>query len=281
MSHGPTKIASRGVCIYCGRDGIELTDEHVVPFSLGGRHVLVEASCHRCADITKKFEQKVARDLWGDARASYNAPTRHKKERKKRIYLPDPAGLNPLEVTIKDYPALMIFYKMPPAGILCGYPEQVDRSSEWNLIGIVDNTRLHNLHSKYPGRVTAQFRHVPDSFARLLAKIGYCQLLTSLDPSDFNAICLPYILGDKTNVSYIIGGRESTEEPEQGIGYRLNSHRFGTKNKQVLVSEIRLIADSHTPTYHVVVGYVTGEEQSQCSYRKDASNVCSRHTGGV
>ena len=36
MTHGHTRIQSRGVCIYCGtRDGV-LTDEHVVPLSLGG-----------------------------------------------------------------------------------------------------------------------------------------------------------------------------------------------------------------------------------------------------
>jgi hypothetical protein len=262
MSHGHTKISSTGVCIYCGRGDVKLTDEHVVPFSLGGQHVLVEASCLRCADITKKFEQKVARNLWGDARASYNAPTRRKKEREKRIYLRDPTGINPdLEVSPGDYPAPMVFYQMQRAGVLCGDPEHLDRSGNWKLITIVDEPRLRDFVSKHPDRLTAQFTHVPDSFARLLAKIGYCQVLTSLAPSDFNAVCLPYILGNKSNLSYIVGSRLTNEEPEKGVGYRLSSHRFGTKNKQVLVSEIRLVADNHTPTYHVVVGYVTGEDR--------------------
>jgi hypothetical protein len=75
MSHGHTKISSKGVCIYCGRNDTRRTDEHVVPFSLGGQHVLLDASC-ACADITKRFEQDVAREMWGDARNSFNAPTR-------------------------------------------------------------------------------------------------------------------------------------------------------------------------------------------------------------
>jgi hypothetical protein len=62
MSHGHTKIASRGLCIYCGKRDVRLTDEHVVPFSLGGHHILEAASCLTCADITKKFEQDVARE---------------------------------------------------------------------------------------------------------------------------------------------------------------------------------------------------------------------------
>jgi len=67
-----------------------LSDEHIVPFSLGGKHVIREASCSDCANITKKFEQRVARDLWGDARNSYDAPSRRKKERKSHIHLRDP-----------------------------------------------------------------------------------------------------------------------------------------------------------------------------------------------
>lgn len=46
-----------------------------------------------CANITKKFEQQVARDLWGQARASYNAPTRRKKEQAKSFVLKDPKGV--------------------------------------------------------------------------------------------------------------------------------------------------------------------------------------------
>src|SRR4051812_37896737 len=92
MTHGPTKYPPKKCCIYCGRGDIQLTDEHIVPFALGGSHLLQKASCLVCADITKKFEQDVARGLWGDARASYGAPTRRKKERKSQQVLRDPAS---------------------------------------------------------------------------------------------------------------------------------------------------------------------------------------------
>ena len=61
MSHGHTRIPTKGRCIYCGRADVRLTDEHFLPLSLGGQHVIEKASCHSCADITKKFEQLVAR----------------------------------------------------------------------------------------------------------------------------------------------------------------------------------------------------------------------------
>ena len=87
MSHGPTKIKTKAVCIYCNRAVPNLTDEHIIPLSLGGQHVIQKASCPNCADITKKFEQNIARDLWGDARISFDAPSRRKKERPSHITL--------------------------------------------------------------------------------------------------------------------------------------------------------------------------------------------------
>jgi HNH endonuclease len=262
MPHGPTKFPSHRVCIYCGTADGRLTDEHVLPYSLGGEHILLAASCLKCADITKKFEQKVARDLWGDARSSYNARTRRKKERKREFILADPMGRAlPVVVPSSQYPAAMVFYYMGRAGLLRGSDENIDYSPQWILKAIVDESRLQEFESKYPGRLTAQFRHVPDAFGRLLAKVAYCQILTSLAPNDFDAICLPYILGHKKNLSYIVGARTSIEDPEPGIGYRLSSNRFGTRTKQVLVAEIRLVANNHTPTYHVIVGKVEGMDR--------------------
>ncbi|RUL68413.1 HNH endonuclease [Dyella choica] len=81
MTNGPTRIPSKGLCIYCGRSGLRLTDEHILPYFIGGQHVIEEASCDDCAKITTKFELDVGRELWGDARIAFNAPSRRKKEK--------------------------------------------------------------------------------------------------------------------------------------------------------------------------------------------------------
>lgn len=259
MSHGHTKIPSKGVCIYCKRADTPLSDEHIVPLSLGGQHVIDKASCVRCARITSKFEGDVARELWGDARTSYNAPSRRKKRRNNKIALSSPSFHgSSLTVPVGDYPAPFVFYKMSQAGFLQGLSEEQDISHAWTLVTVVDEERLKRFEQKHPGRLTAKFRHVPDSFARLLAKIGYGQALCSLDLADFNPVCLPFILGEKKNLSYIVGGRTSPEERMPDIGYCLRSHLIGTPERSVIISEVRLLADSATPTYHVVVGDVTG-----------------------
>jgi hypothetical protein len=262
MSHGLTRIPSRGACIYCGASGVRLTDEHVIPLSLGGFHILDGASCDDCADITTKFERDVARDMWGDARNSYNAPSRRKKERKTHIILRDPdVPGRRVRVPYSEYPAAMVFYKMGRAGLLEGLPDTVDVSSVWQLVAISDRDKAKQFEGKWGVKLTSRFKHVPDSFARLLAKIGYCNLLCTLNPSEFRPICLPYILGTKKNPSYVVGGAFEIAAPSPGLGYVLNTAGFIRNDRLMLITEIRLFADNGTPTYHVVVGDVSGQER--------------------
>jgi hypothetical protein len=262
MAHGHTKIDSKGACIYCGRSDVFLTNEHIVPLSIGGQIVILKASCRDCEKITTKFERDVAREMWGDARISYNAPSRRKRDRKTHIVLPDPHGYGKgIKVPYSEYPAPMIFYKMHPAGILQGFPEDLDISSKWEFVAITDEKKLKAFEAKYPGRLTAKFRHVPESFARMIAKIGYGNALFQLDPSDFRPICLPYILGEKKNASFIVGGSFSIADPIPDVGYSLRTACFGNSERIIIFSEVRLIANNHTPTYHVIVGDVTGREK--------------------
>lgn len=261
MTRGPTQIPSKGACIYCRCTGIPLTDEHVVPYSLGGSHVLKKASCLACADITKKFEQKVARDLWGDARHAYGAPTRRKRERKTHILINDAQDpTRKLKVPANEYPAGLVFYKMDRAGLLQGLPEPVDVSGLWQFSVVNDDVRREAFLKKYSEQLTIKFRHVPQELGRLLAKIGYCQILTSLDLEDFRPICLPYILGQKQNVSYVVGGSLEDGKPDPENGYSLTTVGFGSTSLIMLVALVRLYANTHAPAYHVVVGDVAGPE---------------------
>src|SRR5207253_55846 len=100
--------------------------------------------------------------------------------------------------------------------------------------------------------LTAKFRHVPESFARLIAKIGYGHVMCSLDHGDFRPICVPYILGQKGNPSHIVGGNPVIPEPNAKLGYVLGTAAFGKSDRLMLMAEIRLFANNHSPVYHVV-----------------------------
>lgn len=63
MTHGPTRIETKGECIYCRAKDVDLTDEHILPYFIGGTHIIKDASCKRCAKITSKFERDIAKGL--------------------------------------------------------------------------------------------------------------------------------------------------------------------------------------------------------------------------
>lgn len=69
-----------GKCVYCGSDGGTkgLSDEHMVPFSLGGDAVLPKASCAACATETSKIELYLARHIFHGLRSHVGAPSRKK-----------------------------------------------------------------------------------------------------------------------------------------------------------------------------------------------------------
>lgn len=241
-----------------------LSDEHIVPYSIGGQHVIDDASCDDCADVTKKFEQDVARQMWGDARVSYGSPTRRKKERREKthIVLHDPRGIaSPIKLPYSDYPAPTMFYQMNQAGLLQGAPQDLDISSLWQLTTVTDEKKLQAFEKKYPGRLVAKLRHVPESFARMIAKIGYGHTLCTLNPGDFRPICLSYIMGETKNVSFVVGGQFDIDPPDEAQGYVLRTAVFGSLEQIMLIAEVRLVANAHTPKYHVVVGDVIGRER--------------------
>ena len=74
-----------GECIYCGaRAGdVDLTDEHIVPYSLGGNAFIRDGSCKACAAETTKCERELAKVVLGDFRNSIGEQTRRPKKRAK------------------------------------------------------------------------------------------------------------------------------------------------------------------------------------------------------
>lgn len=259
MPHGPSTTPSKGRCIYCYAVDRRLSDEHIVPFSFGGQHVIQKASCQECADITSRFEKDVMRELWGDARNAVNAPSRRKNKRPTHINVGYP---NSIRITYNDYPPAFVFYKMTPPGILRGIEPDLDTSYQWTFSVICDEKRLNEFSTKYQLAHTAKFRNVPHSFGRMIAKIGYGHILIVLDIADFNPLILDIITGKNKNISYLVGDFGEEIDPKKGIGYELSTILHGTVEGLWIIAKIRLLANCHTPTYLVVVGQTSNIEQT-------------------
>lgn len=260
MTHGPTTFPSKGCCIYCSAKNVPLSKEHIVPLSIGGFHVIEGASCKECADITGRFEQDVTRELWGDARIAANSPSRRRKLRPTQIKAGYPRQVN---VPYSEYPPSFVFYKMSQPGILQSFSPETDISEKWELIMISDEKKLKSFSRQHKTNMTAKFRHVPVSFGRMIAKIGYGHILTQLDIGDFKPLIVPYILGEKTNISYLVGCKDVSDEPIDGIGYKLSTVIEGNVEEAIVVAHVRLLANCHTPTYSVVVGKTSSIENTK------------------
>jgi HNH endonuclease len=260
MSHGPTHYPAKNYCIYCGAVGIRLTDEHIIPLSLGGSHVLKKASCDACSRMTSKFELKVARGLWGQARLSYDAPSRRKSTRSKYVLTRDSANPQSThKVLSADFPAALVFYKMGTAGILNGIDEELDFSEFWKLFAVGDDVRHESFVKKYGFKPTLRFSHQPQEFGQLLLKIGYGQILTQLERHDFEPLCLPYIFGKRPNVSWLVGSDENSHQPLENLGYSMRTSALLDSNSMLLIAHVKLYANLEMPWYHTVVGRVQGE----------------------
>jgi len=66
------KFPGYGRCIYCGSVG-PLKDEHIIPFSLGGRAVIEAASCGDCEKVTSYLD-----GIWRGNDHTKLPPARHK-----------------------------------------------------------------------------------------------------------------------------------------------------------------------------------------------------------
>lgn len=262
MPHGLTYFGSKNKCIYCGDSTTKLTKEHIVPESLGGVHIIKEASCYACNKITSGFERNIAQGLWGDARQSFNAPTKHSKKRKSHVETSIVGGSIKIEVSNIEYPAGFVFYRMGAPGILQGLHEDIDISLLWTIDVVDDNKRREDFFKKYGSYPTLKFKHVPQDFGQMLLKIGYGHILTVLEIEEFNPICLPYILGEKKNISYLVGEQTKNIAPDLNLGYSLHAKGFIiSENRLLLIAMVRLYANTHSPEYEVVVGDVVGFEK--------------------
>lgn len=110
--------------------------------------------------------------------------------------------------------------------------------------------------------------NVGASFGRMLAKIGYGHILTQLDIGDFEPFVMPQILGSNLNVSYLVGCNGETKDPEEGVGYKLETVLARKAEEVFIIADVRLLANCRTPTYSVVVGRTTNVESTRAAIEK-------------
>lgn len=258
--HNTTRGAVVGECIYCGSDD-GLSDEHVIPLSLGGNFVLPLASCTKCNAITSAFEGKVAGGFMRDARVVAGLPTRHRKKRPSHlpIQVNRDGQFEEVKVPADAFPAFVHLPLLSPPGLFEG------RSG---VAGVDVQQGFETIHfGKDPAAVardlkTDSIRMTVNwdvtSFARLLAKAAYGFAVGSLGkiPRDEVPI-LPLILGNADDASVWLGTVAFTLAIEEKRP--MYSGRFDWVEDPerpgcpLLFTRLKLFANSGATGYGVVV----------------------------
>lgn len=218
--HEQQRIPTPGRCIYClGTEN--LTDEHIIPFALGGNTVIFEdAACKSCAERIQPYEQEVLRKQLGVFRIQVDAPSRTKPKNR-----PTHTSLHFLEVNdrgevirdlgersyrIADAPLALNLWQLPEARMMRLNAEPGDdRGKPWTYCDEGTASKLARRVAEETGslhvavKVGAVNR---DHFLRFLAKTAHAFAVSRLGLDGFQPFLTEAILNESHDLSKYVGG---------------------------------------------------------------------------
>jgi hypothetical protein len=253
-------------CIYCGDSASKLTDEHIIPFSLGGTAILPKASCLQCADVTKKLEGYAGRQIFQDVRVQHGLPTRRPKERPthfpvRQSFDPTPKEAQFRLVPTKDAPGVLALFNHEPAGILLGRTPNVVGRMQPFIREITDRDRIERL--KDLNIAAKVYREIqPDLILRMIAKIALGFAAAAYGLKAFEPTLQNVILRRDTNPYYWVGGTtpEMNEFPRArgpDTLHRVSGYMRQIESVPYLLFQLQLFSYLDAPTYTAVVGKLT------------------------
>jgi len=215
-----------GECIYCGRRGEALSDEHVIPFGLGGNWVLREASCSVHRDLTSGFEADALNKAWAAARAALGIRTRRKGRRKEGfdVKLEVGTGVKVVRVPAELHPAPLAWPIYAPPG---GTPARakIPGNPVVRIRTTMRRAAANRLGLEHGASAVRVVYPDPLKFARFLGKVGYCVAVACNGlATTRNAPLLAAVLSDGPEIFKFVGNDDSqgqftvSDEQEVAMG---------------------------------------------------------------
>lgn len=252
-----------GRCLYCpSTEG--LTDEHIIPVSLGGKRILPSASCPACQKHTTRFEAIVAREMYGMLRLRLGIQGSRKRRKQRPTNWPvsvHPEGQNPFlsNPPISSLPLVYFAPVLPAPGIKSGEPIS-DGHPSFDIKMVGSRSELRKF-TKSQGSDRLELSGLVDvfSFARVIAKIGHAFAAAEVGLDGIEQFLPPIILGAETSRFHYVGGVTPDVEPLPPK-HRLALGFFELNSETFLTTVVRPIDHEHFPTYEAVVGRVTDRD---------------------
>lgn len=244
-------------CIYCGSNGNNLSDEHIMPFGLNGDRILPKASCANCSKVTCKIENACLRQYFGNIRNKLRMKTRNKKQRSNFItaYKNENNGSqSEIILPIDDYPAVFFLPRLKPAFSAQRYIEFRDPSAF--RTGFVYYGPPHDKFAEIlqsHGATTVDIgKFNIDIFSRMLAKIAHGYCVAEFGYDNVKSYVLDFIINDHGHFSNWVGGQinEFGEIENQSA----NINHIHNKNTKEIIVFIQFFSHFGSLTYHVCAG---------------------------
>ena len=267
------RLPSPGKCIYCRTHGVELTDEHVVPYAIGMNVTILEKSCcMACQRTIQPYEQKVLRSQLGAFRAMVEAPTRRKKDRPTSVTLPfmstDAVGrplrdLGTRQFPLKEAPLILNLWRSPPPRIL-GLP--IDpASAEGRPWGFVEREVANKIiesvsretGSPHVGMILGQVDR--KAYLRTIAKTAHAYAAAELGVESFEPFLTDLVLNRSDDLGQLVGDLEgiSSIEGRSEHSFKIALGEIpenANAGPGLVMVAMQLWAELGTPQHVVVVG---------------------------
>lgn len=259
MSVPPTSYRPVNVCIYCGAPD-ELTDEHIIPFGLGGHFVLPKSSCKRCATETSKVELAVLRRMMGLTRARLGIKGRRAKAKPSTRPLglgKDESGRyvsrGSVEIPVSDLPLVFVGMVLRAPTILSGQPaSEAVNGTPWYQVNAADAKKF--MPNDKDGMDIGEFH--AGFFCRMIAKIAHSFVVAERGLESFTPLLPDLILGRSNTACHWIGGPPVPLPPaDPKGGHKVELIHIDTpKGIRYVGANVRLFAQFGAPEYAAVVG---------------------------
>jgi hypothetical protein len=271
MNRGHTYDRSKdrqGGCIYCGSDGVpgKLTDEHIIPESIGGMLLIEKASCDTCAGETHAFEGRAC-NTYRPVRRQLSYPSKSRgakdRERKRAERFVIKLDRGTIKVPAAEFPGLVMSLTFPPAGILFDLPkEEKPLTGGIHAIELLPGfgEKLNAIKAKYRSNsigivgVEKSARATEADFGRMLSKIAHSYVVAEFGLGNFRPL-LNHIVRNHPPfyLTHFIGSALGKPGPVTDM-HEIEIDQTGLGLDRFIVVRLRLFANLDGATHYIIAG---------------------------
>lgn len=245
-------------CIFCRNippHGQQLTDEHSIPFALGGQSIINHATCETCRDLTSRVETHVLRGLMHAFRLKAGIQSRSKRPPKSMpLFAVDGDESQKIQVLFQDYPSILALPKFDEYFIM-GHQNFYSNDLPWLA---ADQNALVKVFQKYEVSSFSSMALNVRAFGQMVFKIAHC-----LAFEYFGENFTPYISdaifsdgSDEFRKFVRSSGGLNSKGTIKEISHSWNFKQSENADAKVLRCDLHLFASYGAPIYEVIVGEV-------------------------